>query len=458
MRFRARSTARTSAANPHPVDAVPPIRQLVPLGLQHVLVAYSGMVTTPLLIGLGLGLPTDRIALLVSANVLVSGVATLLQTIGVLNIGARLPMVMGSTFTGIAPAITVGAEGGLGAVFGATIVAGLVGWLVAPWFSRLLPFFPPIVTGTIIAIIGFSLLPKTSNLIAGSDPTAPGYGSADKLLLALGTIGLVLAIERFGPAALRRFGILIALLVGTVVAVPLGMADFSAVAEADVFGMVTPFAFGPPTFLLAAIVPMLIVQAVNMVETTGHTLAIGEITDRRIDQRTMAGALRADGVSAALAGVFNSFTIVTFGNNVGVVSITRVVSRFVVATAGVILIVMGLMPQLGAVIASLPGPVLGGVGVVMFGTVGVIGLKIAAQADLGNARNMMIVAISFGFGMMPGGAPEFYAGLPASVETVLGSGIAAGGLCAIALNLLLNHRRPKEHTCPAPVGEPCTCS
>ena len=453
MRF----PVRRSATDTHPVDAVPPVRQLVPLGLQHVLVAYSGMVTTPLLIGLGIGLPTDQIALLVTANVLVSGIATLLQTLGVLNIGARLPMVMGSTFTGIAPAITVGADAGLPAVFGATIVAGVAGWLVAPWFSRLLPFFPPIVTGTIIAIIGFSLLPKTSNLIAGSDPEAPGYGSADKLLLALGTIALVLAIERFAPQALRRFGVLVALLLGTLVAVPLGMADFSAVAQADTFGVVLPFAFGPPTFLLAAIVPMLIVQAVNMVETTGHTLAIGEITDRTIDRRTMAGALRADGVAAALAGVLNSFTIVTFGNNVGVVSITRVVSRFVVATAGVILIVMGLVPKLGAVIASLPGPVLGGVGVVMFGTVGVIGMKIAAQADLSSPRNMMIVAISFGFGMMPGGAPEFYGGLPSAVQTVLDSGIAAGGICAIALNLLLNHRTREQHVCPAPAGRPCAC-
>jgi xanthine/uracil permease len=162
-------------------------------------------------------------------------------------------------------------------------------------------------------------------------------------------------------------------------------------------------------------------------------------------------------VAAALAGVLNSFTIVTFGNNVGVVSITRVVSRFVVATAGVILIVMGLVPKLGAVIASLPGPVLGGVGVVMFGTVGVIGMKIAAQADLSDARNMMIVAISFGFGMMPGGAPEFYGALPAAVRTVLDSGIAAGGICAIALNLLLNHGTRERHVCPAPAGEPCTC-
>lgn len=430
---------RRRGADVHPVDAMPPLRLLAPLGLQHVLVAYSGMVTVPLIIGLGLGLPHDQIATLVTANVLVSGVATLLQTLGFLNTGGRLPMVMGSTFTGIGPAIIVGHEGGLPAVFGATIVAGVVGWLAAPFFSKLLRFFPPIVTGTIIAIIGLSLLPATSNLIAGSDPTSPDHGSPERLLLALGTIGLVLAIERLAPIAVRRFAVLTALVLGTLIAVPMGMTDFSAAGDAPMFGMVTPFDFGIPTFALAAVIPMIIVQAVNMVETTGHVLAIGDITGKEIDERTMSRALRADGASAALAGVFNSFTTVTFGGNVGVVSITRVMSRFVVATAGVFLVIMGLIPRLGQLIAALPGPVLGGIGVVMFGTVGAIGLKIAAQSDLANPRNMMIIAVSFGFGLMPTGAPGFYEQLPVTLQTVLGSGIAAGGICAILLNLVLNH-------------------
>ncbi|KAA5838178.1 nucleobase:cation symporter-2 family protein [Saccharopolyspora hirsuta] len=437
MRLRPRPR---STAPPDAVDTVPPLRQMLPLGLQHVLVAYSGMATVPLLIGLGIGLPTEQIAMLVSANVLVSGVATLLQALGVLNVGARLPIVMGSTFTGITPAILVGKDGGLPAVFGATIVAGLLTWVVAPWFSRLMRFFPPIVTGTIIAIIGFSLLPSTSKLIAGTDPTAVDFASPTRLLMALGTILLVVLLEAFAPAAVARFAILIALVLGTLVALPLGLADFSAVGEAAWFGAVQPFAFGLPEFTVAAILPMIIIQLVNMVESTGDTLAVGQIAGRDVGRDDLARALRADGVGTAFAGVFNSFTIVTFGENVGLVSMTRVLSRFVVATAGALLVVIGLLPKLGAVVASLPGPVLGGVGVVMFGTVGAIGVKIMAQADLGNPRNILIVAISFGFGLLPVGAPEFYANLPGVLQPVLSSGIAAGGIAAFLLNLVLNRR------------------
>ncbi|MER5393552.1 nucleobase:cation symporter-2 family protein [Saccharopolyspora sp. NPDC002686] len=439
MRLRPRPR---STAPPDAVDTAPPLRQLLPLGLQHVLVAYSGMATVPLLIGLGIGLPTEQIAVLVSANVLVSGIATLLQALGVLNIGARLPIVMGSTFTGITPAILVGKDGGLPAVFGATIVAGLLTWLVAPWFSRLMRFFPPIVTGTIIAIIGFSLLPSTSKLIAGTDPAAADFASPTRLLMALGTILLVVLLEAFAPAAIARFAILTALVLGTLVALPLGLADFSAVGEASWFGAVHPFAFGLPEFTIAAILPMIIIQLVNMVESTGDTLAIGQIAGRDVGREELARALRADGVGTAVAGVFNSFTIVTFGENVGLVSMTRVLSRFVVATAGALLVVIGLLPKLAAVVASLPGPVLGGVGVVMFGTVGAVGVKIMAQADLGNPRNILIVAISFGFGLLPVGAPEFYANLPGVLQPVLSSGIAAGGIAAFLLNLVLNRRTP----------------
>lgn len=445
MRFRQRRSAPA-----HPVDTVPPVRHLIPLGLQHVLVAYSGMVTVPLLIGTGIGLSTDQIATLVTANVFVSGVATLLQTLGILNIGVRMPIVMGSTFTGITPAIIVGNDAGLPAVFGATILAGLLTWLVAPWFSKLLRFFPPIVTGTIIAIIGFSLLPSTATLIAGSDSPS-GSGRAGNLLLALGVIVFTVLLERFAPTAISRMAVLLALVVGTLVAIPLGMADFSQVAEAGWIGIVPVFEFGPPTFVLAAILPMIVVQLVNMVESTGDTLAIGQIVDKPTGSVEVAKALRADGVGTAFAGLFSSFTMVTFGENVGVVSITKVLSRFVVATAGGILVLMSLVPKLGTLVASLPGPVLGGVGVVMFGTVGAIGVRIMSQADLTNGRNLLIIAVSFGFGLIPVGAPDFYTELPAMVQTVLSSGIAAGGIAAFLLNLLLNR---DERRTPSAVDDP----
>ncbi|WP_405138705.1 uracil-xanthine permease family protein [Nocardia sp. NBC_01388] len=434
MKFFTRSR---TAESRDPVDTVPPLRHLIPLALQHVIVAYSGMVTLPLVIGLGIGLSPAQITTLVTANVFVSGVATLLQTLGLFNIGVKLPIVMGSTFTGIAPAIIVGTNSGLPAVFGATIVVGVLTWLVAPWFAKLTRFFPPIVTGTTIAIIGFSLVPKTATLIAGS-ATAADHGGAKRLLLALGTIVLVVVLERVARPTIGRFAILIALIVGTLAAWPLGLTNFSATDAAPIFGVVRPFSFGTPTFILAAILPMLVVQVVNMVESTGDTLATGVVVGRKVGPPDIARALRADGVGTAIAGVFSTFTFVTFGGNVGLVSITRVMSRYVVATAGAILVIIGLMPKLGAVVASLPGPVLGGIGVVMFGTVGAIGIKFMMAADFSQPRNHLIVAIAFGFGLMPVGNPDFYTRLPGPFQTVLTSGIAAGAIAAFLLNLLLN--------------------
>lgn len=423
--------------NPDHVDSIPRLRQLFPLGLQHVLVAYSGMVTVPLLIGTGIGLPPATIAALVTANVFVSGLATLLQTLGVWKVGVRYPIIMGSTFTGITPAIIIGKDGGLPAIFGATLVAGLLTVLVAPFFSRLLPLFPPVVTGTVIAIIGFSLVPSTASLITAADPV-PGTGSGASLVLAASTVVLVLVLERFAPPSVSRLAVLLALLIGTCAAVPLGLIDFSSVRNADLVGFVRPFAFGTPTFGLAAVLPMLVVQFVNMVESTGDTLAIGRIVGRPTGRREVARALAADGVGTVLAGIFGSFTIVTFGENVGVVRLTRVMSRFVVALSGLILVTLGLLPVLGALVAALPGPVLGGVGVVMFGMVGAVGLGILRDADLNDGRNLLIVAVSFGLGLMPVGAPHLYEGLPAAVQTVLSSGIAAGGLAAFCLNLLFH--------------------
>ncbi|WP_083998959.1 nucleobase:cation symporter-2 family protein [Actinomadura kijaniata] len=448
--IRNRSPEPPGASGPDPVDAVPRLRVLAPLSVQHVLIAYSGMVTVPLLIGTGVGLPGDRIAALITANLFVSGVATLLQTIGVWRVGVRMPIVMGSTFTGIGPAIVVGRDAGLPAVFGATLVAGALTFLAAPHFSRLLRFFPPLVTGTVIAIIGFSLVPSTAHLVAHHDPRAATDGAAPaNVALAAGTIAFILLMERFGPPVVARVAVLLALVAGTAVAVPMGLVDFSGVGRADAFGIVMPFDFGAPVFVLSAILPMVIVQLVNMVESAGDTLAMGQIVGREVGPPEVARALRADGAGTAVAGVFNSFTIVTFGENVGLVSMTRVLSRWVVAGSGVILVVLGLVPKLGAVVAALPGPVLGGVGVVMFGVVGAVGLRILAQADLADSRNMLVVAVSFGMGFMPVGAPHVYDRFPAFAQTVLGSGIAAGGITAFLLNLLLNETRRRGAE-PAP--------
>ncbi|MEU7560990.1 uracil-xanthine permease family protein [Streptomyces eurythermus] len=427
---------------PHPVDVRPPWRRLVPLSLQHLLVAYAGMATMPLLVGTALHLPEDRIRLLISANLLASGVATVLQSLGWKWFGARLPIVMGSTFTAITPAILIGQQHGLAAVFGATVVSGLVTLAVAPWFGRCLHLFPPLVTGTVIAVIGFSLVPSAAGLVTGE---GAGGSGGHGLALAAGTVLLVVVVERVAPPALARFSVLLAMAVGTVAALPLGLFDGSGVAHASVVTAPDPTAFGAPAFVVPAIAAMLVVQLVNMVESVGDTLAVGQIAGRGNDAPTVVRALRADGAATVLSGALASFPIVTFGQSVGLVSVTRVRSRHVVALSGVLMVVLAFVPVLGAAVAAVPGPVLGGVSLVMFGTVGAVGLRILARADLTEPRNLLTVALAFALGMIPLGAPDFYAPLPSYLRTVLDSGIAVTGIVAFLLHLLFHHTGAARH-------------
>src|SRR5690606_16211968 len=434
------------------VDAVPRVRILVPLSVQHVLIAYSGLLTVPLLVGTGVGLPPDQVAALITANLFVSGLATILQSVGVLNIGVRLPVVMGSTFTGIGPAIIVAESGGgLPAVFGATMAVGAATFLIAPYFSRLIRFFPQVVTGTIIAIIGLSLVPSAAKMIAGDG--GEGVPAPSSVLMALGTVAFIVLIERFAPASVGRLAVLLALIAGTAAAVPMGLVDVSGVRDADPVGVVSPFAFGWPVLVVGALVPMLIVQLVNMVETTGDPLAIGRVVGRGIGPPEVARALRADGLATFISGMFNSFTIVTHGANIGMVSMTRVYSRWVVALGGLLMMVLGLVPMLGVLVAALPGPVLGAVGLVMFAMVGSVGLRILFEDDMTKHRNMLLVAVSFGMAFLPIGAPGLYDAFPDSVQTVLGSGIAVGAITAFVLNLLLNGVPAREAGRGAPGAE-----
>jgi NCS2 family nucleobase:cation symporter-2 len=233
--------------------------------------------------------------------------------------------------------------------------------------------------------------------------------------------------------------VLIGMAVGLVAAVVFGFTDFSGVGDADWVGISTPFHFGTPTFHASAIVSMLVVALVTMTETTGDLIAVGEMTDRRIEPRSLADGLRADGLSTVLGGIFNTFPYTAYAQNVGLVGMTRVRSRWVVAVAGGILVVLGLLPKLGAVVAAIPAPVLGGAGLVMFGTVAASGIRTLTQVDFKDNHNLTVVAVSVAVGMLPVGVPTVYAQFPDWFQTVMNSGISAGCLTAIVLNLVFNH-------------------
>jgi NCS2 family nucleobase:cation symporter-2 len=443
----------------HPVDEVPPVRQLAAFGLQHVLAMYAGAVAVPLIVGGAMKLSPADLAYLITADLLVCGIATLIQCVGVWRFGVRLPIVQGCTFAAVSPMVIIGTTGGgLPAIYGAVIVAGLAMMLLAPVFGRLLRFFPPLVTGTVILIIGVSLLPVAGNWVAGG-AGSKDFGAPKNVALAAFVLVLVLAVQRFAPPFLSRVAVLVGIVVGTAVAVPAGFTDFGGVGDAHWVGISTPFHFGTPTFHGAAIVAMLIVALVTMTETTGDFIAVGEMTGRPVQPRSLADGLRADGLSTVLGGVFNTFPYTAFAQNVGLVGMTRVRSRWVVATAGGILVLLGLLPKLGAVVAAIPAPVLGGAGLVMFGTVAASGVRTLARVDFANGHNLTVVAVSVAIGVLPVGVPGIYAEFPHWFQTVMDSGISAGCITAITLNLLFNHLRGSGSSAPeaaGTVGSPVT--
>ena len=308
-----------------------------------------------------------------------------------------------------------------------------------PIFSRITKFFPPLVTGIVITTIGLTLMPVAARWAMGGNSHAPDFGSMANIGLAAITLVIVLLLSKLGSASISRLSILLAMVVGTLVAVFFGMADFSQVLEGPLVALPSPLHFGAPEFQVAAILSMLIVIVVTLVETSADILAVGEIIDTKVDSRRLGDGLRADMASSILAPIFGSFTQSAFAQNVGLVAVTGIKSRYVVATGGLFLVILGLLPVMGRVIAAVPTAVLGGAGVVLFGTVAASGIRTLVQVDYRNNMNLVIVATSIGFGMIPIAAPGFYHHFPAWFETIFHSGISSAAIMAILLNLTFNH-------------------
>ncbi|MHA7271542.1 nucleobase:cation symporter-2 family protein [Arthrobacter sp. HLT1-20] len=409
-------------------------------GFQHVLTMYGGIIAVPLIVGQAAGMNTQDIGILITAALFMGGLATLLQTIGVPFFGSKLPLVQGVSFASVATMVAiVNGGGGIQSVFGAVIVSAAVGLLIAPVFSKIVKFFPPVVTGTVITVIGLTLMPVAANWAMGGNSKAPGYGSISNILLAFGTLAVVLLLSKLGNATISRLSILLAMVIGTLVAVFIGKADFSKIGNGAIFAFPTPFHLGLPTFQIAGIISMVIVVLVILTETTADILAVGEIVGTKVDSKRIAAGLRADMASSMVSPVFGSFTQSAFAQNVGLVAVTGIKSRFVVAAGGVILVLLGLLPVLGRVVAAVPMSVLGGAGLVLFATVTASGIRTLGQVEYKNNMNLIIVATSIAFGMIPIAAPAFYNQFPDWFITIFHSGISSAAIMAILLNLLFNH-------------------
>ncbi|MDE3238853.1 MAG: purine permease [Paracoccaceae bacterium] len=465
----------------HPVDEVLPAGKLFTLGLQHVLVMYAGAIAVPYIIGGVLKLSHADVAYLVSADLFACGIVSMIQSFGLGRwFGIRLPVMMGVTFASVGPmiAIAIPHPGGEGAriIFGSIMAAGVIGMLIAPVASRLLRFFPSVVTGTVITVIGITLMQIGIWWIFGNpavtpakliDPahadwlkqvaslpgapamphgvklvaTAPNpaYANGTNLMISALVLIVVLGFARYATGFLSNIAVLMGIVAGAVVATIVGTMTFTYVGSAGWFAPIVPFHFGTPVFQLVPILTMVLVILITMIESTGMFLALCDMTGSKMTQERLSAGLRADGLGTLIGGLFNTFPYTSFSQNVGLVGVTGVRSRFVTVTAGAIMLVLGLVPKMGALVASLPTAVLGGAGLVMFGMVAATGIRILGRVDFThNRHNLFIVAISVGFGMIPMVAPGFDQWMPAALHPLLESGILMAAVSSVVLNAFFN--------------------
>ncbi|MFY0546040.1 nucleobase:cation symporter-2 family protein [Brevibacillus sp. H7] len=417
-------------------------QKLFTLGMQHVLAMYAGAVIVPLIIGGALKLTPAQIAYLIAADLFTCGIATLLQVIGTRYTGIKLPVVLGCTFTAVGPIIAISMSSNLATAYGAIMVSGLFVVLAAPLFGKLLRFFPTVVQGSVVTVIGLSLIPVAMNNAAGG-MGSPDFGQPRNLLLAFGTLAIILLINRLFTGFVRAISVLVGLIVGTAAAYGLGMVSFAGVNEASWLNIVQPFYFGTPEFNLVAILTMILVNIISMVESTGVYFALGKATDQEVTKSDVVKGLRGEGVAIVLGGIFNAFPYTAFSQNVGLVSLTQIKSRDVMIAAGGILVVLGLLPKLAALTTVIPNPVLGGAMIAMFGMVVASGINILSRVDLRQNENLLIAACSIAVGLGSAAVPQMFDQLPTMAKMLLQNGIVTGAITAVALNILLSHSKQK---------------
>ncbi|MFS0781443.1 nucleobase:cation symporter-2 family protein [Bacillus sp. 1P06AnD] len=413
------------------------------LGIQHVLAMYAGAVIVPLIIGGAVGLSAENLTFLVSVDILMCGIATILQLYRNKFMGIGLPIMLGCSFTAVAPMIQIGNEYGIGSMYGSIIVSGIIVVLISKFFGKLVRFFPPVVTGSVVTIIGITLIPVAINNLAGGQG-AEDFGSPTNLLLGFGTLLLIIVLYRFSKGFMRSIAVLVGLVLGTVAAYFMGMVNMSSVMDASWFHMPKPFFLGTPTFHFTPILTMTLVAIVSLVESTGVYFALGDICDKKITEKDLSKGYRAEGSAIILGGLFNSFPYTTFSQNVGLIQISGVKTKNVIYAAAGFLVVFGLIPKIGALTTIVPSSVLGGAMVAMFGMVVASGIKMLSQVDFSSQENLLIIACSIGIGLGVTVVPDLFAHLPNNIKILTNNGIVAGSVTAIVLNIVFNVLKLKK--------------
>ena len=407
------------------------------LGLQHLLAMYSGSILVPMMIGNALGYNTEQLTYLVSTDIFMCGIATFLQLQLNKYFGIGLPVVLGVAFQSVAPLTIIGQSHGSGAMFGALIVSGIFVVLISGVFSKLARFFPAIVTGSVITTIGLTLIPVAIRNMGDNVPD-PTLGS---LILSLVTVAIILIVNIFTKGFVKSISILIGLVIGTTLAAFMGLVDFAPVVKAPFVHVPTAFYFGMPTFEITSILMMCIIAMVSMVESTGVYLALSDITNDPINETRLRNGYRAEGLAVLLGGVFNTFPYTGFSQNVGLVKMSGIKTRLPIYYAAGFLVLLGLLPKFGALAQIIPGPVIGGAMIVMFGFVSLQGMQMLARVDFANnEHNFLIAAVSIAVGVGFNNSNLFNS-LPSEVRMFLSNGIVMASLLAVILNAILNRKK-----------------
>ncbi|MGT2742898.1 nucleobase:cation symporter-2 family protein [Streptococcus plurextorum] len=416
----------------------PPVGVAILLALQHILAAFAGIIAVPLVVGNALGLPVADTSIMVSAAIFVAGVTTVLQSKGIGPIGARVSGMMGTDFTFANPAISVGSQFGLSGVVGATIAGALVEILLSRFIKPLMRFFPPLITGTVVSLIGITLLPVSMDWAAGGSGAAD-YASIENIVIALVVMIFTLALNYYGKGMVATASVFWGMVFGYILCIILGKVDMTAVADASWFALPKIFHYGV-RFDLSSILAFVPAYVVSLIGTVGIVMAIGEASHEKISSERAANGVLADGVGSLIAGVFGAGPNTAFSQNVGLITLTKVASRQVMILAGLILAFLGVFPKLSALISIMPQPVLGGVGVIMFGLVAAQGIKTLAAIKIGD-RELLIISVAFALGIGVTVRPELLNHLPSAFRMVFSSGISTGTLVALILNIALKEKK-----------------
>uniref|UniRef100_UPI0039EC3F5A uracil-xanthine permease family protein n=1 Tax=Clostridium perfringens TaxID=1502 RepID=UPI0039EC3F5A len=403
-------------------------------GLQHIFAAFGGIIVVPLVIATSLGFDSKVTTALISASILGSGLATIIQAKGVGKVGARVACIMGTDFTFVSPAISVGSVLGLPGIIGATILGSLFEVILSFFIKPLMKFFPPLVTGTVVALIGLTLLPVSIDWAAGGAGSA-NYASLENLAVAMFVLVITLLLNNYGKGMISSASILIGIVVGYLVCIPLGLVDFNPVKEASWLSFPKILEFGV-TFDAKAVMAFIPAYFVATIGTVGCLKAIGETSNIDIGDKRVAAGVLSDGVGSALGGLVGSCPNTSFSQNIGIISLTKVASRHVAVMAGILLIILGFLPKVAAIITGIPNPVLGGVGIMMFGTVAAAGIRTLSNIKL-TERNLLIIAISMGLGLGVTFRPDVIHNLPEAIRMIFSSGISTGTIAALILNAVL---------------------